>query len=86
MKKDQIIFKYRLQAQGLYELFFKRLLEIKKPYSETIKWKNVYIKIGRSFSIQKQQVREIIFFLAEMNFLEVNNKGVKILFEIKNGS
>jgi len=43
-------------------------------------------KIGRSFSINKQQIREILNFLEYAGFVELSKAGVKLNFEIDNGN
>ena len=63
---------------GLYSLFLKRLCEI-KPKKEIIPYELVFSKICRSFSITKDECRLTLMFFAEMHFIEIHKKGIKIL-------
>ena len=87
MNKQIIINKCRLS--GLYGKLLLRIEEIdqqtKRAYqNKSIPYSYFYAKMGRGFSIKKQEVRELLFFLRDVGYLEVNQKGVKLNFRIKN--
>lgn len=42
----------------------------------------LYEKLCRNFSIQKNEVRELLFLLRDVGFLEINQKGIKLRFKI----
>ena len=89
MNKQQITIN-KCQLSGLYGKLLLRIEEIdqqnKRAYQDkSIPYSYFYAKIGRGFSIKKQEVRELLAFLKDVGFLEVNQKGVKLNFRIKNG-
>lgn len=63
---------------GLYDLFLKRLCEIKTK-KEVIPYDLIFPKICRSFSITKNECRLTLMFFAEMKFVEIHKNGIKIL-------
>jgi len=75
--------------RGLYGIFCIRLLEIEKrlnTHSEKkfIPASYIYEKLCKNFSLKKSEIREILFFLRDMNLLEISQMRVKLNFEIKN--
>ena len=73
--------------RGLYGLFCLRLLDVEKKLHTSsgenfIPASYIYEKLCRNFSLKKQEVREILFFLRDMNLLEISQMRVKINFEI----
>jgi hypothetical protein len=77
MKKQILINKPR----GLYGKLLVRLTEINKQ-DRFIEWKIVYEKLGRGFSIKKEEVRETMCFLRDVGFCDVSCKGVRLNFEV----
>ena len=71
--------------QGLYGLFFNRLLEVKnKSRKEIIPFPILFEKLCRNFSISKKQCWEILFLLRDFNFIEIIcGHGVRILRKLK---
>jgi hypothetical protein len=68
----------RFMIPGLYDLFLKRLCEIKTK-KEVIPYDLIFPKICRSFSITKDECRLTLMFFAEMKFVEIHKNGIKIL-------
>jgi len=85
MRKQILI----LKPRRLYGKLFLRLQEIKEN-TKGIKtdgflpYAYVYEKLGRNFSIKKQEIRELLFFLADVGLLEINQIGIKLKFKVKN--
>ena len=71
------------KPRGLYGKAIVRLWEIKGNHN-FIPWTNVREKLGRGFSIKKDEIRELILFLENMGFVEISFRGVKLNFEVKN--
>jgi len=68
-------------SQGLYGLFFNRLLEAKsKSQKEIIPFPALFEKLCRGFSIPKKECWEILFLLRDFGFIEiVCGHGVRVL-------
>lgn len=81
MEKQIILKKERLR--GLYGKLITRLLEINKQ-DKYIEWSNVYEKIGRGFSIKKEEIRELTFMLRDIGMCDISCKGIRINFKVKN--
>ncbi|MEN7981829.1 MAG: hypothetical protein ABFQ65_00070 [Nanoarchaeota archaeon] len=76
------------RLNGLYGKLLLRLYEVKQntkgiKINGFIPYSYIYLKVGRNFSLKKQEVKELLFFLSDMGFLEINQKGIKCLFKIK---
>jgi len=80
MKKQIRLNRDRLK--GLYGKLIFRLTEIDNP-DRFIEWKIVYEKLGRGFSIRKEEVRETICFLRDVGFVDISCKGVKLLYSLE---
>lgn len=80
MKKQLTLNKERLC--GLYGKLILRLLEINKP-DKYIEWSYIYEKLGRGFSIKKEEIREIILMLRDIGLCEISCKGTKLNFDVK---
>ena len=73
----------RLRLKGLYGKLILRLANIDKP-ERFIEWKIVYEKLGRGFSIKKEEVRETMCFLRDVGFVDISCKGVRLNFGVQN--
>jgi len=82
--KKQILLNIH-QLRGLYGKLIFRLAEIDNP-ERFIEWKIVYEKLGRGFSIRKEEVRETICFLRDVGFVDISCKGVRLNFGVENGN
>lgn len=87
MKKEKILNIY--ECKGLYGKALVRLDEIRSNVKGTkeegfLPLSYIYLKIGRSFSLKKSEIRELLFFLRDFGFIEVCHMGIKFNFEIKN--
>lgn len=82
MRKQLVLNKERLR--GLYGKLILRLLEVNRQ-GKYIEWSNIYEKIGRGFSIKKEEIREIMFMLQDIGICDISCKGIKLNFEVENG-
>lgn len=87
MKKQIIINKDRLC--GLYGKLILRIDELNNQVKglgkdDSIPYPYVYEKLSRNFSMKKIEIKELLFFLRDIGFLEVNRRGIKLNFIIKN--
>jgi len=79
-----------LNSKGLYSKFLLRLIETQENIKnnskkETIPYSVLYERLCRNYSSPKSEIKETLFFLAELGFIEINCRGAKLLFEIKDG-
>jgi hypothetical protein len=77
------------KPRGLYGKLLIRLHEVKRDtkiinVNNFLPYSDVREKLGRNFSIKKQEVMELLFFLRDMGLIEASQRGIKLLFEIKN--
>ena len=63
---------------GLDALLEERLLQLQRGFEEIIPWDRIYCSLCRCFSIKKQRVREILYFVAESGLIEICKRGVKL--------
>jgi hypothetical protein len=78
-----------VRCRGLYGLCIRRIDELSREIKgqdrgKYIEWSFVYSKLGRGFSLPKQEVREVILVLRDLGLLEISPKGIKLNFEVKN--
>lgn len=69
------------KPRGLYGKAILRLKEIDHP-GRFIEWAKIYEKIGRNFSIKKQEIREVIVILRDLGMCDISPKGAKLNFEV----
>jgi hypothetical protein len=79
MKKQLLLNKQALK--GLYGKLIFRLTEINKQ-DRFIEWAIVYKKIGAGFSVKKEEIRELVFFLRDLGFCDISCRGVKLKFKV----
>jgi hypothetical protein len=72
------------KPRGLYGKLMLRLKEIEHNH-KFIPWSNSYEKLCRNYSLNKQEIREIIFILRDFGLVDVSPLGIKLNFEVKNG-
>jgi len=83
MKEQQLGIKLRLPEEGLYVIFLKRIASCKKSGKEIIRFPDLMSKLGRSFSIPKKKIWELLYIFSDLGFLEITcGHGVKINYEI----
>ena len=85
MQKPIQIYKPR----GLYGKALVRLKELEQdikgiPIEGVIPNADVREKLGRNFSIKKQEVKELIFFLRDVRAIDICKRGIKLNFIIIN--
>ena len=70
-----------MKGNGLYGLFFKRLLESNgKSRNDIIPFPDLFEKLCRNFSITKKECWEILFLLRDFGFIEIIcGHGVRVL-------
>jgi transcription initiation factor IIE alpha subunit len=78
--KNKFVFK-KDNISGLYGKLLIRIYEINK-YGKSIDWSYFFEKLGRNFSIKKNEVREIIYLLRDIGFVDLSCKGVRLNFEV----
>jgi len=68
---------------GLYTLLLTRLKELDRcasPHTKIIRFPFVFEKLCRNFSMKKEDVWELLFFLREMGVIEiVPYQGIRLL-------
>lgn len=74
-----------IKPRGLYGKLFERLAELEKemkglPTDKFIPFSYVYLKLCRNFSISKQEIKEILFFLRDLGILEISRIGIKLIY------
>ena len=77
MKNEQLTNKSRLERLELYQLALSRLKECETSYSGLISFPDLFSKICRSFSINKQRAWRLLFELRDNGYIEIiKSKGV----------
>ena len=77
---------------GLYHKALVRLHECDKNISlaskkSYIPFPKVFEKLGRGYSLKKQEIWELLFLLRDTNFIEIIRfKGIRLKFEVKNAN
>jgi len=83
MKEEQAGIKLRLPEEGLYIIFLERIASCKKPGKEIIRFPDVMEKIGRSFSLPKKNIFELLYIFKDLGLLDIIcGHGVKINYEV----
>lgn len=83
MQKAKIVF----NPPPLDRILFGRLIELKKSLKIKegfISLSNVREKLGRNFSINKSELKELIEFLDRAGFIELSSRGIKLNFILEN--
>ena len=70
------------QPSGLYGLGLQRLSEIEAPNSGIISFPQVFEKLGRSFSLKKPQIWELLILYRDFGFITIV-RGHGICLKIK---
>ena len=85
MKQIILINKPRLLYGKLLVRLYEMRKEIKGVGNEGfLPYSYIREKIGRNFSIKKSEIQELLFFLADIGFIELSQKGIKLNFKLKN--
>lgn len=80
LNKDELRgFGYGLILQRVYSL--KDEFYTEKDYFIPIS--NVRAKLGRSFSMKKKNIMELLYFLHDLGFIDMCCKGIKLKYVIK---
>ena len=72
------------RCKGLYGKLILRLWEIDEP-DRFIEWSHIYEKLGRGFSIRKQEIRELILVLRDLGLCDISPKGARLNYEVNDG-
>ena len=84
MSKQKIVYNPR----PLDKILLIRLIELrsclKLKEDSSIPYAEVREKIGRNFSVCKQQIKELIDFLEYSGFISCSNKGIKLNYTLEN--
>lgn len=65
--------------EGLYQIFLKRIYELKDPNSEIIPFPKVFSSCCVKFSLKKEQAWEVLFLLHDIGFITIiNGHGLKL--------
>jgi len=84
MEQKILELKLRVPEDSLHVLLLKKIASCKKPNEEIIKFPVLFSKIASSFSIPKEKVWPLLYFLHDLNLITiVFGHGVKINYEIK---
>ena len=84
MSKTKIIFKPR----PLERILLERLSDLKDSLrlkdDSFIPSSEVREKLGRNFSIKKDQIKELLDYLEQSGFIEISQSGIKLRFIMEN--
>lgn len=84
MKQEILELKLRVPKDSLYIILLERIASCKKPGEDLIKFPIIFSKVASSFSIPKEKVWNILYFLHDLNLIKiVFGHGIKINYGIK---
>lgn len=85
MKQKNLELKLRVSSDSLYVILLERIASCKKPNEEIVKFPALFSKVASSFSIPKEKVWPLLYFLHDLNFITIIfGHGVKINYGVKN--
>ena len=84
MKQGLLELKIRVPKDSLNVLLLERVASCKKQGENIVRFPAIFSKIGSSFSIPKKRVWTLLYFLHDLNLIEiVFGHGIKINFSVK---
>lgn len=88
MKQKNLDYKGRLLRipnEGLYLILLERIASCRQPGEEIIKFPIVFSKVASCFSIPKEKVWPLLYFLNDLSFIEIIfGHGIKLRYEVEN--
>lgn len=86
MKQNLLELKLRVPKDSLHAILLDRIASCKRPGEDIIKFPAIFSKVASSFSIKKERVWTLLYFLHDLKIITiVAGHGVKINYRVKNG-